>query len=80
MPHVPVSVSETYAVQMDGVSASDDATRHAQFHNRVGREGDDATCGHEIVRVLSAAKDLEQNRGCGWDKRRAVDLEVTANL
>lgn len=70
---------EIVTVQVEGMTTTDDTTRHAKFNDSVGRKFDNATSGEEILSILLTAQDLEENRDRGRGEGGTVDVEDTSS-
>ena len=73
---------ETYTVQVEGVGPPwcTISVGEVDFDGLVNREGDDAPFGHQLLRRMRAAQDLQQDRHLRRVEGVAIDEEVGGGL
>lgn len=75
---VAYAEGRAYSVQVERMRSSCGTGRQTQLNDRVRRQGVHASGWKEILRGLSATKDLKQNRYGWWDECDTIDLELQA--
>ena len=67
-------------MQVYWVAAAHDTTWHTELDDGVGWEGNKAAARHEVLRVMRAAQDLQENRNIRRNESSTVYQEASAVL
>lgn len=66
-------------MQVNRVTASNNPTRHLDFHNRVEWKGDNASFRKKVIRISRSVQDLKEHWNCGWHEADTIDKETSCS-